>query len=565
MAGHIVICGMGEVGYRVASLLWRLAEPTRIVTRACRDDWRQAAENDGITVLCGDARDPRLLAEAGIRDARALIVATDLDAINVEITLDAKREHESLPIVARLFDQVLAQRLEETFGLRRALSMSAVAAPHFAAAALGERVAGSFILHEQVWLVGKVRLDPDSPLTGLTIREVGGRHGLTVLGHRADGPWIFAPDRELALTAGGEVTIIGRSAAWDALDPAGRSRTRPRRLVAWARTIARSLDPLATLRGVWNIWQQAPAPLRAAFVLLNLLIVLSVFLFHAAMDLSFVDALYFVVGTVTSAGGGDVSLKMDALKLYAAGVMVLGTLSVAMVYSIITDFIVTTRFQEMLGLKGVSPNGHVVVVGIGNVGYRVAEQLRGSDQRIVAIDRDSHADLVETVRGHTTVVVGDARLPDTLLKAGITGARAIVAVTHDDPTNLAVALAAKQLAPGIRTVVRVFDADFARKAQSALGIDVALSASMVAAPVFVAAALYPDVRHALILDDHLIALIEQKVGPDCAGEWQTQAPGAPQRTVVFRRAAGEGYAVADDAPLAPDEEFIGAICVPLTR
>lgn len=565
MDGHFVVCGMGEVGYRVATLLRRLGEPVSVVTRECRDDWLKAAEEDGVLVLRGDARDLRLLEDAGIREARALIVATDQDAVNVEVALDARREREDLPVVARLFDQTLAQRLEETFGLRRALSMSAVAAPQFAAAARGANTVGSFVMNDRVWLVGRLTIDANAPLADLTVRDVGQRYGLAVLARDASGTWQFMPGLDATLWDGDRVTLVGQASDWAVLDPAsGSSRIRSG-LQNLSRDIARALNPFVLLHGLRAVWRNAPASLRGAFVLLNLLIALSVWIFHAAMDLTLVDALHFVVGTVTTAGGANVTLISDALKLYAAALMILGSLAVAILYSIITDFIVTARFQQRLGAREVEQGGHLVVVGLGNVGYRVVEQLRRSGQRVVAVDHDAQADFVQAARAHIPVVLGDARVPDTLLKAGIDRAQAVVVVTHDDPTNLAVGLTARQLAPAIRTVVRLFDADFARNAQDSLGIDVAMSASMVAGPVFVGASLYPHVRHALVLDSHLIVLTEHTVGPDLEGLTPSQFGAEQQCRALFRRASGRAYAVAGDAALAPGEEILAAVCRPLIR
>lgn len=115
------------------------------------------------------------------------------------------------------------------------------------------------------------------------------------------------------------------------------------------------------------------------------------------------------------------------------------------------------------------------------------------------------------------MIIGDARLADTLERAGGGRARALVAVTPDDATNLAVGLAVKQVNPKVRTVVQLLEPNFARKAQSALDVDVSLSAPFIAGPTFAAAALYPGVLHAFIQDRWLCALVSQVVGPDMAG------------------------------------------------
>src|SRR6185295_1161751 len=146
---------MGDVGYRVVELLHRLGETVVVVTQQALEERRLAAETRGIRVLLGDARNERLLLEAGLSSARAVIAATDQDLVNIEISLDARRCRPDVAIVLRLFDPELARQLEQVLDVRRALGLSSLAAPSFAAAALGESVLASFTAGEIPFVVGR--------------------------------------------------------------------------------------------------------------------------------------------------------------------------------------------------------------------------------------------------------------------------------------------------------------------------------------------------------------------------------------------------------------------------
>src|SRR5580700_5649198 len=138
MAGHYMVCGMGHNGYRIVRLLLRLGDPVTIVALELREEWRRFVEERGAKIFVGDARDAEVLVRAGLDTAIALIAATDNDLVNLEIALDVKQRMPDLASVIRIFDQTLARQLEAAFDVRRALSMSAIAAPMFAAAAMGE-------------------------------------------------------------------------------------------------------------------------------------------------------------------------------------------------------------------------------------------------------------------------------------------------------------------------------------------------------------------------------------------------------------------------------------------
>lgn len=522
--GHVIVCGMGYVGYRIVVLLRRLGVPVTVVTHAARAEWRRDAEDRGVRLLLGDARDAALLAEAGLPSARALIAATDQDVANVEIALDAKKARKDLPVVIRLFDQHLARQMEASFDIRRAFAVSALAAPTFAAAAAGERRIGSFALDGAAYVIG--RLSPAAPTTE---REIAEGSGLQPL---AEGPF----------PAGSHVTVVGLAEAWNRAAP---SPSRPP---------VRAREPILALGR--RAWKESSPVLRTVLLTLLGLIGLSIVVFRFALHLSFVDAFYFVVTTVTTVGYGDITPlhSSSAVKLYVSLLMVLGSATLATLFSLITDALVTARFREALGRQRVPEEGHVVVVGLGNVGYRIVEELRRAGEAVVAVDRDPESEFAGAVRGLGAVVTGDSRLPETLHKAGVPRARAVVAVTHDDAVNLGVALAARRMRPDVRTVVRLFDPEFARKVQEAFHVDAALSASLLAAPAFVAAALHPGVLAAFVEDGRFFVLLRG----DAAGLRPTGA-----RPLLFRSPGESAFRPVSAAADAPEAEWVAVVSRPL--
>ena len=97
----------------------------------------------------------------------------------------------------------------------------------------------------------------------------------------------------------------------------------------------------------------------------------------------------------------------------------------------------------------------VIVAGGGRVGFATAELLadRGHDVTIIERDEDVCEDVSEA--WIATVIEGDATNPEILEQAGVEGADVIAALTGETGLNLAVCLAATELAPGIRTVARI--------------------------------------------------------------------------------------------------------------
>lgn len=473
---RVIVCGLGQVGFRIANLLVRLGEEVTVVTQGSREEFEELIQEAGAKLVRGDARADKNLLAAGITDADSLIACVDGDLTNIEICLDAIRLNPQCRVVARLFDQELGTRLEESVGIHRTLAMSSLAAPAFATAALGERIRGSYRHKGETFFVVARGTDEDTERL------------LRAGAHVIEGD----PSGSLHCT---HAAFLGESKVGVARKVREKERFSPQRLVKLVKVL----------------WATVPRALRTVATVILALSCVSVVVFQIGLHLTPIDAFYFVVATLTTTGYGDISPKdADAwLKLYTCFVMVLGSAAIATLYSIITDFIVSVRFDQIYGRHKATSIEHVIVVGLGNVGYRTVVALRQLGGEVVAVDIDHGTDFRGLLDANTPFIGGDARDADTLELAGIRRATAVVSVTDDDAINLSVGLIAKSLNPQVRTVLRLFDGDLASKIQASVKVDAALSGSKIAAPGFVGAALYPNALFCYTSGDRFIAIVEQ--------------------------------------------------------
>jgi trk system potassium uptake protein TrkA len=96
----------------------------------------------------------------------------------------------------------------------------------------------------------------------------------------------------------------------------------------------------------------------------------------------------------------------------------------------------------------------VVVVGGGRVGFRTAEILAGRGHDVLVVERD--ADRCDEIADEyvATVVNGDATRPSILSQTDLETADALLALTGETGTNLAVCFAASRMEPTLTTVLR---------------------------------------------------------------------------------------------------------------
>lgn len=96
----------------------------------------------------------------------------------------------------------------------------------------------------------------------------------------------------------------------------------------------------------------------------------------------------------------------------------------------------------------------VIVVGGGRVGLRTATLLTEWGHRVIVVERDR--DRCEAIADEyvATVVNGDATRPGILRQTDPDDADALLALTGETGTNLAVCLAVERMAPDLTTVLR---------------------------------------------------------------------------------------------------------------
>jgi Trk K+ transport system NAD-binding subunit len=201
LRGHAIVCGLGTVGYRIGNEL--LSEGIDVCGVDIGDDLRLTrARSAGIAAAAGDASQISTLRSLGVHEAAYLFCVTDNDVANLEAALVARAENPGLRIVLRLFDPDLAARVERVAGLGVSRSVSDLAAPAFAAAALGRDVTGAIRTPRGLLLVARV-----SALDA-TVSEIASS-ALRVLSRERDGKLTWAPSGGERLEPGDRVTVIG--------------------------------------------------------------------------------------------------------------------------------------------------------------------------------------------------------------------------------------------------------------------------------------------------------------------------------------------------------------------
>ena len=212
---HVIICGFGRVGRRVAAEFAATGTPYVVVDR--NPESVEAAREVGALVVDGDGTNDDDLRKAGIDRAKALVASVDSDEANLFITLSARAMRPSLTIVARSSIDATARKLllaganhvvqpYTSAGLQMA---NVVLKPQVAAFLDIATTAGGEIPELRF---EEIVVSPDCEPCGRSIRELRIRDvtgALVVAIRRPDGAFEVTPSPDAVFEAGDILIGVG--------------------------------------------------------------------------------------------------------------------------------------------------------------------------------------------------------------------------------------------------------------------------------------------------------------------------------------------------------------------
>ncbi|GAA2464214.1 NAD-binding protein [Streptomyces macrosporus] len=467
-AGHMVVCGDNSLAQR---LVRELASVYRQRVTVVLPSLRGGDQGPQIAALVGDplldvraveaqVPDDAALREAGIEHAAALALTSGDDQLNIHTALRARRINPELRLVIRMFNRTLGRYLEDLLdrtitarvpGLDQTavdasttvLSDADTAAPSLVAAAVvgSDKIiqADGLLLRAKDRTIGTAdRRDPLCTLALLPDTPDADEGDVYTAPGDRDGPTLLPNPRELAGLPPERGTVMLEAITSRPGGPSLPARV-PRLPVGtfFSRRLRASLIALTAvvaLLAAANWYVTRELPLHAAYVtLLNVL-------------------------SINDPAVGE-STGEQVLQLLGA---LAGTALLPLLFAVVLESYGTFRQAATLPPPPRGIERHVVLLGLGKVGTRVLDRLLEMGIPVVCIERDPEARGIAVARARRVpTLIADVTEGGVLEEAGIARSRALLALTSDSGTNLEATLYARQVNPGLRVVMRLFDDEFA--------------------------------------------------------------------------------------------------------
>jgi Trk K+ transport system NAD-binding subunit len=220
---HVIVCGLGRVGLRVATHLIEAGYEVVVIQRNWQDAPVQRALRMNIPVIAGDATEAEILKQAGIHNARAVIAVVNNDLTNLEIAIASQTLEPQIRVVLRIFDDEIDKKLDAQLNNGVGFSTSHLAAPTLAAATLYRGI--EYVLPRNgaadQLAIARFRITPSGPLAsaiGRSVDEFERAQRVRLLKATARGPFPGV------VVANSELHALGRLADVGALAQAARGQ-----------------------------------------------------------------------------------------------------------------------------------------------------------------------------------------------------------------------------------------------------------------------------------------------------------------------------------------------------
>lgn len=183
-----------------------------------------------------------------------------------------------------------------------------------------------------------------------------------------------------------------------------------------------------------------------------------------------VDALYFSTRALATVADSPRAQSAPAwFKLISTVVTIVSVVMVAVFTAALVRRLSRPRLTTLFGARRVPGRHHVLLIGFGQIGFRLAQELHGRGIPVVALERDVDAPCVRLARrAGIPVAIGRGDDREMLELLGIHRCAAVAAVTSDDLANVSIGLAARDVRSGVPLVLRLGDGEVAAETESLL-------------------------------------------------------------------------------------------------
>lgn len=542
---HILVCGLGSLGQHCVANLKTFGVIVTAIEQSPSIRWEIPRLPNMIgDLVIGDCRQAEVLEKAGVRRCRAALIVTTDERVNLEAALTARVLNPHIRLVVRSEKQNLNTLLEQQLENFIAFEPTQLAAPAFALEALGEEMIGFFKIDQYQFRVVKRQISSQhSWCDSRKVNEINNRDRRVLryleannIANAASGETITQINRghspstqfhtwlpESVVRAGDFVVMVEAEFEGGNKTLAEPSSRRPLRQpkgslqqLWFAATRWPTWRPRRAIAAFWQ--HSANNQIRRVALLCGLTVVALCFLGTMLMVLTgtasnLADAFYTTVVLLLGGYGDLFGVFVDGipwwLRLFSLCLTLAGTAFIGVLYALLTEKLLTLKFDFLAKRPPVPDRGHVVVIWLGRVGRQVVQILQDLKQPVVGITSQT---IEPDVLPQMPLITG--RIRDILEHTNLATAKSVVAVSDDEVQNLELGLMSYRVNPNSRLIIRTYDQLFTDKVAQIFPYAQVLCSSALSAEAFAGAAFGENVNGLFRLYHQTVLVTQYEVDTD---------------------------------------------------
>jgi Trk K+ transport system NAD-binding subunit len=210
---HVIVLGAGHVGLRVIRILHEMQVDVVVIDNDPDEEVDIYLRDKGIPLIQGDAHTKAILEKAGLIHADAFVACTGNDDTNMHAIMRARSMNKDIRIVGRVWDDQIAEHMQEFMGVEYVLSSSGIAAPAFAGLALGVEITQTMTIRGEKYSTLRVTVNEGSFMDGATVGDLQNENDADIVLYCKNEddmskPPDVQPHRDIVVRAGDTLVIF---------------------------------------------------------------------------------------------------------------------------------------------------------------------------------------------------------------------------------------------------------------------------------------------------------------------------------------------------------------------
>lgn len=518
---QFLVCGLGYFGQHCVVALKEFGVNVLAIEKEPPSTWELPTIPDLLDdLIVGDCRRKAILEQAKIKRCRAALLVTSNEQVNIETALAIRRLNPQTRLVVRSATNNLNQLLGEQLGNFIAYEPTELPTNAFALSSLSTEILGFFQLDGHWFQVIDRFLEPHFLKNAHRSLEQWNRDQRRVLFHitsePSSTPAFHQWHPEATLYPGDRLVYIEASEHFLPQPKpklAGRKSKRRQREHCLQRLFLILQEKLHQFLEL-NFQQQIRGVAFVCSLAVLILLAVGTFLYKSYYPGISVTYAFYATAILLLGGFGDIfgnNLTQSRLpwwlELFSLGLTLLGTAFVGVLYALLTEMLLSAKFQLNKRRPTVPVEDHIVIIGLSRLGQKVAALLHRFQQSIVGVSFNPQLD--RDLLPEIPLIVGN--LTEALNKANLATATSIVVVTDNEMQNLEVALMAGRINPSSNLVIQTYGQHLGEHLQEFLPRAQVLGTYPVAAEVFTGAAFGENIISLFRLHNRTILVTEYQI------------------------------------------------------